>query len=193
MVSAGPRVYVPLFKYSAAPEIYAALEAAAAGGAYGEAAAGAGGGFATVGVDHAALARGPVLVFLMVAGADGKVDEKEIGTFQGLVANSELAPGEIFQSMLRNAMENFEQIFNEITGAEAAPPVLFVELLQALETCPPEEALLARQGLYALGHAIASASGGGFLGMGSKISRSEKKALGLLERLLQVNPGDFVS
>ena len=192
--SAGPRIYVPLFKYSEAPEILSALAAAAAAGNFGAPGGGAGGGaVATVGVDHAALARGPVLVFLMVAGADGKVDEKEIGTFQGLVANSELAPGAVFGAMLRNALGNFEQIFTEITAADAAPPVLFLELLQALEACPPEEGMLARQGLYALGHAIASASGGGFMGLGSKISRSEKKALQLLQKLLAVNPDEFIS
>ena len=85
--SAGPMIYVPATTFTSDPELMGSLEAAAREANF-ESAPQA----MSSGLDRD-LARGPVLVFLLVAAADGVVDEKEVAAFQALLINSERAQG----------------------------------------------------------------------------------------------------
>ncbi|MEO5716064.1 MAG: hypothetical protein ABIT37_21475 [Luteolibacter sp.] len=175
--------YVPLFKYSEHPEVMSKLQAAV--DAYEP-----GGAGDLTETDLNALSRGPVLVFLLVAAADGSVDKKEILEFGAILSKAAALPGSIFQKMLATSIVSQAEILQQVMASGEAPLAQLVQLLQALEKCPAGEADLIRNGLYVIAYRIANASGG-FLGFGSKISPGEQRALDMLKTLLGVNPGEL--
>ncbi|BDS07167.1 hypothetical protein NT6N_22070 [Oceaniferula spumae] len=186
----GPHCYVPLFKYSEHPEIMKALDPSApkvtsSGMPMPTAVSGQS---SSAGINQPpplkkSLAKGPILVFLLIAAADGDVDEKEIRTFQTMLAVSELGRTPLIKTMLTEARDNFQSLFVDMFSEGKAPTLQMVEFLQVLDGYPEAESKPVRQALYAIGYEIANASGG-FLGFGSKISKEEKAALEGLRTML---------
>lgn len=126
--------------------------------------------------------------FLMIAAADGTIDDEEISSFsqqlqalaqggtslahQGCLhlVQSQMAP---LVALMENGMEPVA-VMAEIMGG----------MLTFEEKCGAAEAGNLRAMTKQIVTNVASASGGGFLGLGSKISKEEKIALGMLEELL---------
>ena len=136
------------------------------------------------------VAHSIVAVFLLVAGADGNVDKKEAEAFQkkfveGMVGDSEC---KIMPVALIRAIGALDQRISDISqrdGGEIAK--LVAASRQVVEqTAGPERASIFARALYDIAESIAMASGGGFLGLGSKIGKEEKVVLDGIRQLLQL-------
>jgi hypothetical protein len=126
------------------------------------------------------------LVFLLVAAADGGIDRKEILSFGATLQKQRGGQSVVFSRILQITTANFEAFLNEIASSGVSVPeqLLQVGLLLQSGKIPREDALVVARQLCELGTAIASASGGGLFGFGSKISKEEAKVLKFLETLL---------
>lgn len=140
----------------------------------------------------AIIAHGIVATFLAVAAADGEVDKKELEAFQknlllGAVGMSEsevmqramMQAAMIFEESVQNLMSRQgEEIFQLIAGSRQVVAMHVGE----------EQATAFAEALFDMAESIASASGG-FLGLGSKISKEERVVLNGLRKLLQMDEG----
>ncbi|MFC7339267.1 hypothetical protein ACFQY0_18890 [Haloferula chungangensis] len=136
------------------------------------------------------LDRSPIIIFLLVAAADGNIDRKELESFRKVLHSLTDLPPSMFKGILLRCLNEIQRHFSEIMSAPLNPLTLMVEIPSisaAIAKCPAEEQPAIREGLYRLAHKIASASGG-FLGFGSKISKGERASLKLLASLLEVEP-----
>lgn len=129
--------------------------------------------------DYAHLQRLPLLIFRLVAGADEKVDRKELKAFKNLMRVPICR--DTFDSTLFKSLIYF--------GSAAAGDRKFHRLNDAYLTqtrsildkyLSPEQFNEFREDVLTFGSIIAAASGG-LLGLGNKISKQEKVALYLLE------------
>ena len=130
------------------------------------------------------ISRLPLLIFVMVAGADGKIDRKETAAFADVLRLPVCR--QVFKSPLFKALV----LFGDHSPEHAKPRHLNSD-------CAWEVASVVRRHLNAqqlkafsedaeaLALIIAGASGG-FLGFGDKISRSERRATGELKRAFAV-------
>ncbi len=132
------------------------------------------------------LGRAPCLVFILVAAADGGIDRKEIASFGSILQKQDDGLSPVFSRILDYTRNNLEAILEAITKSALAAPecLLRIGLLLKSERISRQEALMVAVRLCELGKAIASASGGGLFGFGSKISKQEAQALSFLEQLL---------
>jgi hypothetical protein len=134
------------------------------------------------------IAYAPVGVFLLVAGADGNVDKKEIGAFQkGLVGGVLGASNsEIMQQALLHVSKDLDDRLDVLTrqSGEAIAKMLFTAQQYVRAGAGPEAAQLFSNALCSLGEQVANASGGGFLGLGSKIGKEEKAILSQIRHIL---------
>lgn len=137
--------------------------------------------------DYKVLAYAPVAVFFIVAGADGKIDNKEARAFQKEVVAGMVAESEIMQRSIIYTLANFEDIFAELQSQKVNMKEKLEQIIAILDTKTSEdEALKFKISLLTIGKSIAEASGG-FLGIfGSKISKKEKQALAMLAVFLGV-------
>jgi hypothetical protein len=131
------------------------------------------------------IAQGPVLAFLLVAAADGKVDKKEVEGFAkvlgGLAAQQQ---HEGVSRMMRGAMERFLDILPKLMQGQANPgDVMRAFTMLIDDRFSAEDAQIMKVSLVFLAREVA-ASSGGFFGFGSKISKDEKQAIGALLHLL---------
>ncbi|MEK1939461.1 MAG: hypothetical protein AAAB16_03705 [Pseudomonas sp.] len=142
--------------------------------------------------EWAQLRDAPLAVFFMVAGADGKVDEKEIKAFGDLFKESGKYPSVLMQRIMSELTPHAPQgqallmdFLERYTSGNFYAPLYFLGVNQLLAK-NTEGSLAAdlKADLLAFGKAVASSSGGGFLGFGSKISKEEKAALSVIEALL---------
>lgn len=139
----------------------------------------------------ATLDSGVVIVFLMIAAADGSIDRKEVMSFHKTLSGfGDLPPG-LFKGMLLRCQHQLEHHLNALTSGGTSVVALLAQLTgvrEVLNACPENERTMVAQGLYRLAHDVASSSGGGFFGLGAKIDKSERAALELIARALGVNP-----
>lgn len=128
--------------------------------------------------DH--ISRLPLLIFVMVAGADGRIDKKEAAAFADVLRLP--VCGQVFKSPLFKALV----LFGDHSSENAKPRHLnsdyaweVASIVRRLLNAPQLKAF--SDDVEALALIIAAASGG-LLGFGSKISRSERQAIGELRR-----------
>lgn len=179
----GPWTYVPAIDFNAEPDLVAALRDVPP--AFSIPKPSVASQEVLSGEDWANLAKSPCLVFLMVAAADGGVDEKEISAFGAILRQHKAVTSPIFSKILQIAQANFETFIAEFmqSGDQAKQQLKEFATLLASGKIPQDEAISIAHHLCGLGVAIASASGG-FLGFGSKISKQEKEVLDFLEVVL---------
>lgn len=124
-----------------------------------------------------ALRRAPFMVFLLVAAADGKLDNKEAQAFVKQLGDSAKEGGELYSRIITNVITDVPQLLTELltTPFNHAQELLRIRLIVETKVSA-EEAQAFKQALLGLGKTVASASGG-FLGFGSKISKEEKATL----------------
>jgi hypothetical protein len=155
------------------------------------------------------LKRSPLIVFLLVAGADHRIDKKEIDEFiQSLLFPHEfysdllveaidcLLPGPVTEldksdpDALNEAVKNVTLHMSHIIHHDHDEHL--VDLLKAkhvLDKLPPEHARDFKLSLFHIAHRIAESSGG-FLGFGSKIDKWEKEALKKIVYTLDIEVSD---
>ncbi len=131
----------------------------------------------------------PAALFLLVAGADGTVDQKEFDAFQEQVTAGAFGSGEseYMQLALMRAGANMGELLQHLSqrpGEELAKIVAAAQQ-QIAQASGAEEAGKFADALLDMGEGIAKASGGGFLGFGKKIGKEEAAVLSGLRQILK--------
>lgn len=124
------------------------------------------------------LARAPVLMFLLVAAADGQVDKKELRTFQKLLAGKKY---EVLLAMMQQSPASAQETIVRLMSDGRPLRDQLLELSDTLDAAmPADTARTIKMILVAFAKEIAEASGG-FLGLfGSKVSDEETAALAVI-------------
>ncbi len=118
----------------------------------------------------------PLWVFGLVAGADGKVDMKEFGALLGTLVSSQFTENRLVREVFGSVFRNFEAIWSKYIEDDRGVDTAFKDVRQVLDaTVEPQEARQFKLSLLRLADQVAEASGG-VLGLGSKVSDSEKAA-----------------
>lgn len=138
----------------------------------------------------AIIENAPVAAFLLVAGADGNVDRKELKVFArrvtaGLVGG-DASP--IMSNAVQRASGDLEDRLTELSAKSAQELAKLVAVSRHAVSHDAGEAAAAAfaKSLFAMAYQVARASGG-LLGLGSKIDRDEKMVLDGLKRILKLS------
>ncbi len=122
------------------------------------------------------LARAPLLVFKLVADADGMVDRKERDKLALMCKRVDEFPSPLFRAAVSKLVHDYDRIFMEMQQSNLEP----VEELQAagaeLDASYPGESVVFKQCLMRWGKGVAQASGG-VLGLGKKTGQQEALVL----------------
>ncbi len=129
--------------------------------------------------DYAHLQRLPLLIFRLVAGADAKVDRKELATFKNLMRVPicrDTFGDPLFKSLIYfGSAAGGDRKIQKLTDAYLTQTRSILD-----KHLSPEQFNEFREDVLTFGSIIAAASGG-LLGLGNKVSETEKVALYLLE------------
>lgn len=133
------------------------------------------------------LSYAPMVVFFIVASADGSIDKKEINAFRKALVKGIMTDSETLLKVAVLAVSEFETMITQLLNKEVNVQQTLLEITSIINTrLPEDEANQFKKGLLDLGVSVASASGG-FLGMfGSKIDKHEKQALDALKAILKI-------
>lgn len=134
-----------------------------------------------------AIAAAPVIVFMLVAAADGKADAKEISAFGKKLTENLASGSRVMKGAVMRAAPNLQLLIEKLTetGVEGMAGLLVAARQMVDETLGRGEGHRFASALYALGESVASASGG-FFGFGNKISAEERVILNGLKKLLRI-------
>jgi len=127
----------------------------------------------------------PLSIFLLVAAADGHVDEKEQKEFAQSLQKLQSESSGLLQVAFAMCIANFETLYIELAAKSAEQR--FFDLNNVRENLTqnfPQEAAGFFNGLYAMGERIAKASGGGLFR--SKIGKEEKVALLAIKKIFGI-------
>lgn len=139
-------------------------------------------------IDMHLLARAPCWVFVVVAAADGKVDDRERRRFDGLLGQGDQFRTEWMRTALAGAASELDPILSNLDDALGRARADLETLADEAEArLEADEALDFKRDLLSLGKTIAEASGG-ILGFGEKIDDSEVEAIGHLADILRYRP-----
>lgn len=133
------------------------------------------------------LPRSPLLIFLLVAASDGKVDKKELANFQKVVLGSGKLPSPLLQKAIADMLPNLERYLAELTSGKFDYIGELKRIGEYVDTNHPSEAQTFKMSLLGLGKLIAESSGG-FFGFGNKMSKNEEQALVAIAVTLGVYP-----
>jgi hypothetical protein len=129
--------------------------------------------------DYAHLQRLPLLIFRLVAGADAKVDRKELAAFKNLMRVPVCR--DTFGSALFKSLIYFGSAATGDRKVHKITDAYLTQIRSILDKhLSPDQFNEFREDVLTFGSIIAAASGG-LLGLGNKISEAEKVALYLLE------------
>jgi len=124
---------------------------------------------------------GPLWVFAIVAGIDGKIDKKEMNSFtKNLVAKSRNSfgfSGEMYKSIIAN-IDSVMRI--KSNGETALAGLIAINVL--LKKINETDATLYKRSLVELGNEVAESSGSIF----KKRSDKETKVLGLIMQIFEL-------
>jgi hypothetical protein len=125
--------------------------------------------------------------FTVVGRADGRVDDKEKRAFVD-GANRHLSQHADFAPVLHLLANRLEVVMDLVqrlpSNANTTALARFTE--RADDEIGPEASERARKLIYFVSHEVAASSGGGLLGLGSKISKEEDRVLELLATRLRL-------
>ncbi|MFT4549475.1 MAG: hypothetical protein ACI8XO_001467 [Verrucomicrobiales bacterium] len=134
--------------------------------------------------DAAFLSRAPVLVFLLVAAADGNIDKEEVAEFQNCCSQALEKPGgSLLRSAISVAADHMEEMIALCIQSDHCDQLATMrDLLES--KIDPDRAFEFKAGLLMLGRQIANASSGDLPAAAGNIDDAEKKALaGLIDAL----------
>lgn len=136
----------------------------------------------------AAITATPVVVFLMVAAADGKVDSREIQAFGKKLLESLEGSSRVMKGAAMRAAPNLEALIQGLAGRGLEELAAIVVAARQIvdEAAGRGEGHRFARACHALGESVASASGGGFFGFGNKIGAEERAILDGLRKLLRL-------
>jgi hypothetical protein len=124
------------------------------------------------------LVYAPIVVFCLVAGADRKIDSKEINAFQRELVKGVATESEALQAAMIEAIADFKPLVNHLLNDGIDINKTLVDIVSLLDNrLPSKEALSFKVSLLRIGTKVAEASGG-YLGMfGDKVCKAEKQVL----------------
>lgn len=127
------------------------------------------------------LGRAPVIIFMAVANADGKMGHKELKVFIEIIAGADTCPVGLLRTALETAtLARLDDFVTQITAEGFKASDDLRQTAQMLDSKYPQVAFACKQELLAIGRRIAEASGGRFFGFGKKISDQEMQVLGVI-------------
>ena len=129
------------------------------------------------------LVRAPVIMFYLIAAADGCVDSDESDHFRDLLEGYMDIPSPLLQRAIQKMLPRLNQYFAFLASPDFERDEALAELRDILDRKYPDEALGFKEALILLARQIAEASGG-FLGFGETVSDEEESALTDLEKRL---------
>ena len=133
----------------------------------------------------------PFHVFFLVAGADGKIDQKEFESFVHGLMDRGAGSEDIVSAVFANSGRYFDSYHQQarsavvVGGAKASLKHIRVATDLLDDKLDGLDSLRFKRSLFKLGQRVAQASGG-MLGMGGKVSAVEQAALGSLSGILGV-------
>lgn len=131
------------------------------------------------------LLKAPVLVFLLVSAIDGKVDQKEIQSFQKVLREAATYKSALLRQVLIDMVEKVPALLGQILSAGSDAGKLLSDVKSIVNSkLPADDAKLFKQSLLYIGQQVAESSGG-FFGFGSKMSKEEKNALAAVAVILE--------
>lgn len=131
------------------------------------------------------IAKGPAIVFLMVAAADGVIDKKEVGALQKIVKEMHTHESKLFRVALTILVSDLQATIESCSAPLLENLAALAEVVGSVREVFPDQAEQYCAALYDLGESVAKSSGG-FLGMGKKIGKEEEATLNLLRGILGV-------
>lgn len=130
----------------------------------------------------------PLFAPILVAGADGKIDAAEQTEMERQVNNALTLKDPLHRELLSDlAHSDLGALLREVT---ATPRDQFLSkvkgVLKAKLTSDEYQRFIGS--IFVNGIKVAKASGGGFLGLGDKVSEEEKKALAVFAAAFDLDP-----
>ena len=132
----------------------------------------------------------PVVVFGIVAGADGSIDKKEIKQFQDELIKGIVVDNRFMQQIMAEVLPVVPELLQDVVTVKVDPKDVLENITRAIDAkLPLKDAHEFKLALVMIGKEIAEASGG-FLGMfGSKMSKEEEQALAAISLIIGLVPG----
>jgi hypothetical protein len=128
------------------------------------------------------LARAPGIIFLLVASANGNIDNKQVQRFIKLMATKDYL---MLASMLEQAGMTISELLNEVLTNNLDPSQELLSICHVVDIYQSEEAALAyKVKLFKLANNIAITFGGIFGFFSHKISADEQAAIAFVASLL---------
>ncbi len=134
----------------------------------------------------ASLYLGPLCVFFLVAGADGKVDKKETFVFLSFLRDRAAMASPEVRALLHRAAGGLDEIQERFE--HETPLSVLIQWGRAIGLLTPAVAGEYKEVLVDLAREVAAASGG-FLGFGSRARKKQRVAIDLIRSRLQLFSG----
>ncbi len=120
----------------------------------------------------------PFQVFIMVAGADGRIDKEEVGQLQKDLRDAPFYKDALHKELFMDILSSdINALIQEAGNATKLPERLSQMKIILKQKLAPEEYQRFLGSMFMNGVKVARASGGGVLGLGEKVSAEEKRAL----------------
>lgn len=132
------------------------------------------------------LMASPVLVFFLVAVAEGEIDDAEIDAFSTAIADASDSPNPAIATLANWSMQMFEQTMQELNERRQDPLERLRDAAEGVAALSPDVAQLLRDWLLDLGKTVARSKKRGFFQ--GKISRKQQHALDLIASALTPTP-----
>lgn len=131
--------------------------------------------------DSLTLIYSPFWVFVAVAGADGKMDAREVDSLHEVLSGAEAGGSQLLGDVLAACADDPAAAFDAFRIDGRTVDDGLAQVRQVLDReLGEEDALQFKRGLLSLGVHFAQASGGRLLGFGSNVSPEERSSLSLL-------------
>jgi hypothetical protein len=125
----------------------------------------------------------PVLAFTIIAKADGEIEQKEARQFMEHLRT--VAADESDQTLFAITCRQLVREMKQVMAGISEPMASFEIAVQRLNLrMSPEGGMAFKKRLFELCEMVAKASGGGFFGLGAKVSDAEKNALSWIQGIL---------
>lgn len=128
----------------------------------------------------------PLWVFSAVAGADSDIDKKEGAALAKELQEAHLYKNGLAREVLSSVLHGFSDIMPAYTADSRSIDEGLEDVASLLASKGETDAEGFKRAMLLLGKNIAESSGGGFLGIGSKVSDAEKRALVVVATSLRV-------
>ncbi len=130
----------------------------------------------------------PFQVFYLVAGADGKIDQEEIGQLQKDLRDAPFYKDELHKELTIDILSSDIKALIK----EAGKIDKLAERTRQIKECLKEKLTIKEYqkflgSIFMNGVKVARASGGGVLGLGEKVSAEEKRALGAFAAIFELD------